>query len=139
MDGSVKLTDFGFCAQLSPEQSKRSTMVGTPYYLSPELVERKPYGYKSDVWSLGVLLYEMAALKHPFDASSQEALFRRIDSHAPKVMGKQSVVVHLPFANCGSECTHCSRCTRGCQLFRDRAQGASHSFSHDELEAQASW
>jgi hypothetical protein len=47
------------------------TMIGTPYYLSPEMCEDKPYNAKSDVWALGVGLYECCARKHPFDAESQ--------------------------------------------------------------------
>ena len=56
-NGMIKLGDFGIARVLSNTIDKARTMVGTPYYLSPEIIENKPYNFKSDVWSVGVLLY----------------------------------------------------------------------------------
>jgi NIMA (never in mitosis gene a)-related kinase len=81
--GMVKLGDFGIAKVLDASEDQARTQIGTPYYLSPEICESKPYGRKSDVWSLGVVLYELLALEMPFQASSLPALVHRICTVEP--------------------------------------------------------
>lgn len=74
----VKLGDFGIAKVLDATDDQAKTQIGTPYYLSPEICESKPYGRASDVWSLGVVLFELAALEMPFQAPSLPMLVQRI-------------------------------------------------------------
>ena len=76
--GIVKIGDFGIAKVLFQTMQKARTMVGTPYYLSPEIVQSKPYDKKTDIWSMGVMLYELCSLKPPFDAPSIHMLSMKI-------------------------------------------------------------
>jgi len=77
-DNMIKLGDFGIAKVLKNTRDLARTQIGTPYYFSPEICDGKPYNNKSDVWSLGVVLYEMLTLKHPFDGRSMQQLVVKI-------------------------------------------------------------
>lgn len=76
--GNVKLGDFGIAKVLSCTAACARTQIGTPYYLSPEVCQEKPYGWPSDIWAMGCILYELCAQKVPFDAPNISALVQRI-------------------------------------------------------------
>jgi len=65
----VKLGDFGISSFLNHTHDFLKSFAGTYMYLSPEIVNHKPYNYKADIWSLGVVLYELCALKPPFNVT----------------------------------------------------------------------
>ena len=74
----IKLSDFGLSAQLNRTQSLATSHVGTPYYMAPEIYRNEPYGPEADLWSLGVLVFELLALRRPFAASSKAELVSRV-------------------------------------------------------------
>ncbi|XP_035863370.1 serine/threonine-protein kinase Nek1 isoform X5 [Sander lucioperca] len=76
--GTVQLGDFGIARVLNSTVELARTCIGTPYYLSPEICENKPYNNKSDIWALGCVLYEMCTLKHAFEAGNMKNLVLKI-------------------------------------------------------------
>lgn len=85
--GEVKLGDFGFCAALSEgEGCKRKTVVGTPYWMAPEVIRGESYDYKADVWSMGILALEMADGEPPLmDLPPMRALYVIVTQPSPKL------------------------------------------------------
>merc|ERR1719197_429261 len=76
--GNIKMGDFGIAKVLESTAACAKTQIGTPYYLSPEICQEKAYAWPSDIWAMGCILYEMCALKVPFDANDLKGLIQRI-------------------------------------------------------------
>lgn len=77
-ENNIKLGDFGLSRMLSNESYFAYSHVGTPYYMSPEQIEEVKYNEKSDIWSLGCFLYEVATFNPPFEATNQLSLALKI-------------------------------------------------------------
>ncbi|CAF0952709.1 unnamed protein product, partial [Brachionus calyciflorus] len=74
----IKVGDLGIARVLKSNTDMATTIIGTPYYMSPELFSNKPYNSKSDVWALGCCVYEMTTLKHAFNAKDMSSLVFKI-------------------------------------------------------------
>ena len=77
---NVKIGDFGLAKELASASTLAQTNVGTPFYMSPEMINEQSYNEKSDIWALGCLLYELCALAPPFDAANHVALAVKINA-----------------------------------------------------------
>ncbi|GMM37493.1 serine/threonine protein kinase [Saccharomycopsis crataegensis] len=100
-DNFVKLGDFGLAKLLLSESDFATTYVGTPYYMSPEVLMDKPYTPLSDIWSLGCVMYELCALHPPFQAKTHLQLQNRIkEGHFPDIPSHYSQKLRLTINAC---------------------------------------
>ncbi|XP_053345246.1 serine/threonine-protein kinase PAK 6b isoform X1 [Clarias gariepinus] len=92
LDGRIKLSDFGFCAQISKDIPKRKSLVGTPYWMAPEVISKTPYGTEVDVWSLGIMVVEMVDGEPPYFSDTPIAAMKRLrDEPAPSVRNTHKI------------------------------------------------
>lgn len=102
---SVKIADFGFATQLTRQDNKRKTTLGTPYWMAPELILGKKYDAKVDVWSLGIVIIELIDGSPPYiDMPSLKALF---------LISKKGVPGPSKTSNCSADLLDfISQCTK---------------------------
>lgn len=106
---------------LEHTQANAKTSVGTPYYMSPELCQHRPYDGKSDMWAIGCVCYELCTLRNPFDAANFNALcvkilkgkYRVLSSHYSQV---PPLPLSLSYAMLTYECNTCCCCGTSCCL-----------------------
>lgn len=98
--GEIKLADFGAAVQLTFQRLKRTTMTGTPYYMSPEVIGGKQYDELVDVWSLGILCIELAERAPPYyDLPPDQALDRIVKDGVKGLQGRRYSSDFLDFVN----------------------------------------
>uniref|UniRef100_A0A4W6ELW1 non-specific serine/threonine protein kinase n=1 Tax=Lates calcarifer TaxID=8187 RepID=A0A4W6ELW1_LATCA len=113
LDGRIKLSDFGFCAQISKDVPKRKSLVGTPYWMAPEVISKAPYGTEVDIWSLGIMVVEMVDGEPPYFSDTPITAMKKLrDEAAPSVKNIQRVSPVL-------------KDFLGCMLTRDTVQRSS--------------
>ncbi|KAL8429106.1 hypothetical protein Efla_003159 [Eimeria flavescens] len=135
--GDIRICDFGASKLLTARTMLAKTAVGTPFFMSPEASSGKRYGTPSDLWALGVLLYEMLHLRRPFDGTNLQALFQAIQSSEP---------AWHSYTTCDGFCTTDNDLLGNCKSFSSStcppftsSSPSQHTFLRGASDAPSEW
>ena len=84
-NGVIKVADFGFCKSLLGPKDLTKTMVGSPIYMAPEILKGQNYSIKADIWSMGIVLFEMLFGYCPYEDRTIAALISQINHKMLKI------------------------------------------------------
>ena len=94
-DGKIKIADFGFCKELLREEDIGESIVGSPSFMAPEILKGHTYDYRADLWSLGVILYQLMYGFVPFEDKDVARLTKLIFSTQLNIPKNQNISEHL--------------------------------------------
>jgi serine/threonine-protein kinase ULK2 len=94
-DGMIKLGDFGFCKPLDSALEMANTMLGSPIYMAPEVLKGETYNMKADIWSLGVVLFQMVFARCPFESKSIAKLIKLLEEEDLAIPTDIKISTHL--------------------------------------------
>jgi len=126
LSGEVKLSDFGYCDRVTEEKASCKGLIGTPHWMSPEIVQRRPYATKTDIWSLGILVVEMIDGEPPYFSDKQTVAMEKIKVNSAPSPKNTKVSSHL--------LSFLSQCL---QVNPDTRSSADLLLQHDLLKDQA--
>lgn len=85
-NNQIQLIDFGLAKIFDEGGNLASPYAGTPYYMSPEIIQGNKYSFPSEIWSFGIIVYELMTFKRPFDSNRKEVLITQICFQEPPVI-----------------------------------------------------
>ena len=98
-EGDIKISDFGVSSQLNNTFSKRSTFIGTPYWMAPEIIKKSTYNFAADVWSTGITTIELLEGRPPFsNLHPMRAMMVIPQQPAPTLRGQKSPLTNKPYS-----------------------------------------
>jgi len=102
--GEIKIIDFGICAQVT---NPRQQMIGTVYYMAPEVILRRPHNAKCDIWSLGIVIIELYLLGTPYGSSKLLSLWRTVCGETIQVIQEELVKISTDSYSLAKSCLVC--------------------------------